>query len=107
MATRRATWKDAEREIARRLPGPAVRVPVTGRQRGSAPDIEHARFSLECKHRKQVPLVITAAMAQAKAAAKGIAKIPLVVIHQAGDRYDETYLVVRLVDLVALIEGGT
>lgn len=97
----RATWKNAEREIAARLGG--VRVPVTGRQRGDAPDIAHATLALEVKARSALPALITGAMAQAKACAKG-AQAPCVVLHQAGARYDDSIVCMRLADFAALME---
>ena len=46
-------WKRTERRIAAGLAG--VRVPVTGRARGDAPDIPHDRLALEVKHRAALP----------------------------------------------------
>ena len=46
-------WKACERRVAEILGG--VRVPVTGRQRGVAPDIEHETLSIEVKSRKSLP----------------------------------------------------
>jgi hypothetical protein len=62
-----STWKSVERAIAKVLrdswevanpdySGPKIdRVPITGRGRGSAPDIYHPMFSIEVKHRKSLP----------------------------------------------------
>lgn len=49
------TWKRVERAIAAAVGG--ERVPVTGRQRGSAPDVSHASLAIEVKHRKKLPNV--------------------------------------------------
>ncbi len=46
-------WKRTERAIAARLGG--VRVPVSGRQRGDAPDIAHPTFAVEVKSRASLP----------------------------------------------------
>lgn len=99
---RPATWKQAEREVARRLGG--QRVPVTGRGRGDAPDIEHARLSPEVKHRATLPGWLLDAMAQATAAAAD-GRVPVAVLHPAGGRYDDCLCVLRLAHLVALLAG--
>jgi hypothetical protein len=46
-------WKAAERRIAAILGG--RRVPVSGRSRGDAPDIQHDWLSVECKNRATLP----------------------------------------------------
>ncbi len=46
-------WKRFERRVAAIVDG--ERVPVSGRQRGYAPDIEHNWLSIECKYRKSLP----------------------------------------------------
>ena len=48
--TARGTWKASERRIAEKLGG--KRVPVTGRERGSAPDVEHKLYAIEHKYGK-------------------------------------------------------
>ena len=45
-------WKESERKMAKELGG--ERVPVSGRQRGYAPDISHDRFSIEHKYGKRI-----------------------------------------------------
>ena len=50
-------WKNIERSIAKLIDGD--RVPVSGRQRGSAPDIAHPLLSVEVKHRKSLPKNLT------------------------------------------------
>ena len=90
-------WKYVEREIAARLGG--RRVPVTGRQRGDAPDIAHPHLAIEVKSRKQMPVFLMDAMAQAKASIRGN-QTPVVVIHQHGNRYDDAMVVMRLKDFV-------
>lgn len=93
-------WKLGERKVAKALGG--VRVPVSGR--GDGPDIDHARYALEVKTRKRRSLLLDSAMAQAEKAAKGTSKVPMVVLHYYGDRFDDAYAVVRLRD-VARVEG--
>ena len=48
-----ARWKEVERAVAAKLGG--QRVPITGRQRGDAPDVQHPWLSIEVKHRKLLP----------------------------------------------------
>jgi hypothetical protein len=93
----RATWKATERLVARQLGG--ERVPVTGRTRGSAPDIEHSVWAVEVKHRQKLPDWLKDAMSQARASVRGN-KIPLVVLHEHGRH--SSLAVLRLSDLVEL-----
>ena len=96
-------WKATERRIAATLGG--TRVPVSGRGRGDVPDVAHARFSIECKHRRTLPGWLLEAMAQAEAAsARG--RVPLVVLHRAGDRHGDALAVLRLRDLARLSGAG-
>ena len=88
------TWKRAEREIAAVLGG--TRVPITGRQRGDVPDVEQEWFAVEVKHRGRLPAFIHDAMDQAEAAAVGTDKVPLVVLHEKGMRYIDSYAMMRL-----------
>lgn len=97
----RDRWKRTERRIAAELGG--QRVPVTGRSRGDAPDIEHDRFSIEVKERQELPGWLRDAMAQAVAAATGD-RIPVTILHERGQRYRDCYALIRLSDLVALTE---
>jgi hypothetical protein len=90
-------FKATERATARLLGG--VRVPVTGRQRGSAPDVEHPWLSVECKHRKSLPAWILDAMAQARAAARED-QLPVAILHEAGRRHADSLVLVRLADFV-------
>lgn len=92
---RTAQWKATERAVAKRLGG--RRVPITGRQRGDAPDVAHEHLSVEVKHRANLPLWLHDAMSQAMAAARA-GQLPLVVLHQAGQRHDNDYVVIRMRD---------
>lgn len=98
-----STWKAAERAIAARIGG--ERVPVSGRARGSAPDIAHSEYSIEVKHRKSMPAWITDAFAQAIASKTGD-QLPIVILHEQNQRYDECTVMVRLKDLSAFIESA-
>ena len=98
----RLSWKAAELALARYLHG--ERVPVTGRVRGWAPDIEHPVLALEVKTRKRMPLLLATGMAQAVAAAgwyvkkgKG-SRLPVLIIHQDGTHFENSLVVVRLKD---------
>lgn len=103
-------WKRAEREIAERLGG--KRVPITGRQRGDAPDIAHDRLSLEVKSRKTLPEWIKDAMRQARAANADGTKLPAVVLHEQGKRYLDAIVCMPLREFrdwfgdVELVEEG-
>ena len=79
--TARATWKASERRIAAILGG--ERVPVTGRERGSAPDVEHEVFAIEHKYGKVLSSRFQTAIEQAQAAAEGTDKLPLVTFEHA------------------------
>jgi len=97
-----STWKAAERAIAARLGG--TRVPVSGRARGDAPDIAHPTYSIEVKHRKTLPAWIADAMNQAECSREG-AQLPVVILHEEGQRYDECYAVVRLKHLDDFVDS--
>lgn len=85
-------WKRTEREVAAALGG--RRVPVTGR-RGA--DVEHPTLAPEVKSRAELPRWLVEAVAQARAgAAEG--RLPIVVLHQVGDRHGEDLVVVRFAD---------
>ncbi len=61
-------WKDCERRIAEVLGG--VRVPVSGRQRDHAPDVEHSTLAIEVKSRKRLPNWLEDALRLAEASAE-------------------------------------
>ena len=86
-------WKATERAVAEHLGG--RRVPVTGRQRGDVPDIQHPFLSVEVKHRKTIPAWLLTAMSQAWAAARGD-QVPVVVIHQEGQRHLSDMVVIPM-----------
>lgn len=88
-------WKRAERRIAEYIGG--ERVPITGRQRGSAPDIEHAWLSVECKYRAKLPEWLHDAMRQADASRKQ-RQMPIVFLLEKGAKVGDAYAVVRLSD---------
>ena len=93
-------WKRTERSIATIIGG--QRVPVTGRGRGDAPDIDHPRLALEVKHRRTLPAWLLDAMNQATTSSRD-GRIPTVVLHRHGARHADDLCVLRLSDLVALV----
>ena len=74
----RSRWKQVERDWAEALGG--KRVPVTGRARGSAPDVEHPVFSVEVKAGAVVSERFRDGMEQAIANATLTGRIPLLCI---------------------------
>ena len=92
-------WKACERKVAALVGG--TRIPVSGRARGHSPDIHHERLSIEVKSRKKLPAWIEDAMKQAEACAHD-GQLPLVVLHQDGQRYQEALIVMRLKVLLSL-----
>jgi len=85
-------WKKCERAIARRLGG--QRVGPTGR---GGPDVVTDWCSVEVKTRKTLPAWLKEAVHQAVAGAWGD-RLPLVVLHQKGQRHDGDLVVLRLRD---------
>ena len=92
-----ARWKEVERAVAAKLGG--QRVPITGRQRGDAPDVQHPWLSIEVKHRQLLPAWLHDAMSQAIASVRGN-QLPVAILHQAGCKHDDDIVCVRLGDWV-------
>ena len=88
-----SNWKEVERRVAAILGG--RRVPITGRQRGDAPDIAHEWLGVEVKHRKKLPDWIHDAMAQARACSDG-GKLPTVILHEHNQLYTKSFVVLEL-----------
>jgi hypothetical protein len=93
-------WKRAERRVAEILGG--RRVPVSGRQRGDCPDIEHDQLSIEVKSRKSIPAWLEEALRQAEASAKD-EQLPVAVLHQNGRRYRDALVVLRVSELAKFL----
>ena len=89
-------WKACERKVAALLGG--TRIPVSGRGRGHSPDIHHERLSIEVKSRRKLPAWLEDAMKQAEVCAQD-GQLPLIVLHQDGQRYQDALIVMRLKDL--------
>lgn len=102
--THRGTWKASERRIAAILGG--KRVPVTGRERGSAPDVEHEKFAIEHKYGKVLSTRFQTAIEQALAAAVGTDKLPLVTFEHArkGNAGNIIGITMLMDDFLKLIE---
>lgn len=94
-------WKAAERKIASLLGG--KRVPVTGRQRGDAPDIAHPVFGIEVKNWKEFPAWLLDALNQAQQSSKE-GQIPLVILHMKGTKYEDSLTIMALRDTIRLME---
>lgn len=97
----RSTWKQSERDMALALGG--KRVPVTGRQRGDVPDVEHPTYAIEHKAGKVMSARMLEAVDQAVAAAAGTTKTPLVTIEQMAGRghAKRRFVLIRLEDWIA------
>jgi hypothetical protein len=85
-------WKATERAIAKRLQG--QRVGNTGQ---ATPDVETSWACVEVKERQRLPAWLKEAVHQAVAGAWGD-RLPLVVLHQAGQRHDGDLVIMRLRD---------
>jgi hypothetical protein len=86
-------WKAAERRIATLLGG--KRVPVNGR--GDEPDVAHSWLAIEVKHRASLPSWLLSALNQAHKGATA-EQLPIAIVHQAGQRYEDSLVLVRLRD---------
>lgn len=95
------SWKQAERRVAALLEG--ERVPVTGCGPGAAPNVNHARLSIEVESRKRLPDRIRGAMRRAEASA-GEGQTPLAVPVEHGDPYADALAVMRLEELAGLLQ---
>ncbi len=65
-------------------------------------DLRHPILSIEVKHRKELPVLITKFMGQAVAACADD-KIPCVVMHEGGARHSDDLVIMRLYDLEDLV----
>ena len=88
------TWKATERAIARHLGG--VRTSHRNLGTGDA-DVVVGAFTVEVKHRKSLPMWLKEGVAQARRYARDD-QLPLLVLHQAGQRHDNDLVVLRLLD---------
>ena len=83
-----------------------VRVPITGRQRGSAPDIAHSIYAIEHKYGgRLLSARLHEAVEQALASAvEQAGRIPLVTLeeHKPGRLKNECFVLMRLEDFLEL-----
>ena len=85
-------WKATERSIARRLGGQR-----TGPTGHTGPDVLTPWACIEVKTRRRLPTWLKEAVHQAVAGAWGD-RLPLVVLHEKGQRHDGDLVVLRLRD---------
>jgi hypothetical protein len=99
-------WKAAERQVAAVLGG--KRQPITGRQRGDVPDVEHAWLAIEVKSTRNFPKWLREAHAQAVAASfkSGGWKLPIVVIKPHRTNVRQGYVMLQVSDFIEWF-GGT
>lgn len=98
----RQGFKAMERRVAQALGG--KRVPVTGRERGDAPDVEHELFSIECKQgARGLPAWFTEGYKQAIAAWRP-GQLPIVIYHTVGTRHEDAVVCIRVKHLRQLME---
>lgn len=88
----KAAWKNTERRIARLLHGER-----TGNTGAATEDVAHAWLSVEVKHRRVLPAWLHDALQQAQRNAPA-ERLPLVVLHQHGERATNDVVCVRLRD---------
>lgn len=96
---RTSTWKAVERRVAEKLQGQRV-----GNRGLATEDVSHPVFSIEVKHRKEMPKLIDDGMTQCRRNAPE-GKTPLLVLHAASSR--RYYAVIDVDDLVALLQAST
>lgn len=89
-------WKACERRIAKFIGG--QRVPVSGRQRGDAPDIEHNWLCPEVKYKQKFPNWLHDAMDQAVKSARP-RQLPCVWLAEKRKPVNEYYVVFRAKDV--------
>ncbi len=87
-------WKAVEREHNKRLKGQG-RIPVHS-TKGDGNDVLHSWLAVESKERKSVPSWLTEAMSEAMSHAGD--KLPLVILHKKGTKFDDDLCIVRLKD---------
>ena len=89
-------WKKWERKIASYIGG--ERVPITGRQRGDAPDIAHNWLAVEVKYTsKGLPKKWFQARAQSEASARGN-QLPVQIFAEKGMNAGDCFITMRLSD---------
>lgn len=87
-------WKANERMIAKYIG--CQRIPVSGRQRGDNPDLDHPHLACEVKLRKTIPAWLKDAMDQAQASKRRKNDMPVVIIRERGQRVEDALIVTTL-----------
>jgi hypothetical protein len=95
-----STWKKTERAVAQRLGGQRV-----GNRGTNTEDVAHEWLSIECKHKKELPTWLKLAMWQAKTNADAD-KLPVVVLHENGQRHADNLVVIRMADFQEWFGNG-
>lgn len=101
MGKQKTTWKQHERRTAAKLGGKR-----TGNRGTNTNDVEHDRFAIECKHRKTLPAWLHDAMRQA-IANDSAGKMPIVVLHELGQRSNNDLVVLRMRDFMTCFADET
>lgn len=83
-------WKDVERRVAKDFCG--VRLGPVGK---TLCDVISSRFAIEVKERADYPNWLYEALGQAMIAGEKTRRIPLVVLHLKGGRYEDDMVVMR------------
>ena len=96
-------WKEHERRTARAFGG--QRAGATGK--GGEDVVGVQWLTIECKERQSLPAWLTGAMVQAVdyAAQKTSDTLPIVVLHEKGERADNDLVVMRRCDFVEWYGG--
>lgn len=84
-------WKKSERAVAKRLNG--RRQGAVGR---TGADVLNDWLAVEVKHRRRLPAWLKDALTQARTGAGD--RLPIVVLHEAGQRHADDLVLVRLAD---------
>ena len=97
-----STWKSVEGALGKLFGG--ARVPITGRTRGSEPDIKvsdgiFSFLSFEVKHKKVFPEWLHDAFRQALASVRG-KQYAAVILHQERKKYEDSYIVMHVKDFI-------
>ena len=97
-----STWKSVEAAVGALFGG--KRVPITGRTRGSEPDIKvsdgiFSCLSFEVKHRKMFPEWLHDAFRQAVASIRG-RQFAIVLLHQERKKYEDSYVMMQVKDFI-------
>ena len=89
------TWKQAEREIAKRF-----NTERTGPMGERCPDAISEAYAIEVKHRSRLPKWLREAVEQVQDSGRRWAphKLPIIVLHQKGQNYDECVVIVPTVE---------